>query len=71
MPDGGIPDYIPVPTDTCTPPTSGPIPSENGNDTPVVPEPGTLVLLAIGSGLGGLRYLKKRRQNEKQIVEPG
>jgi hypothetical protein len=40
------------------PPHSG----QNPGDTPVVPEPGSILLLAIGEGLGGVRWWRHRKQ---------
>ena len=40
------------------PPHSG----QNPGDTPVVPEPGSILLLAIGGGLGGVRWWRHRKQ---------
>lgn len=35
-----------------------------GGDTPVVPEPGSLLMLAVGSVLGGVGYLRRRRKQK-------
>ncbi|MEQ9411732.1 MAG: PEP-CTERM sorting domain-containing protein [Fuerstiella sp.] len=37
---------------------------DGGNgDAPVVPEPGSLLMLAVGSVMGGVAYLRRRRRS--------
>lgn len=63
---------IPVPTPETPPPgepPGGPTPPPGGGgESPVVPEPGSLLLLAIGLGLGGAKWLRYRRQQVAQNV---
>lgn len=38
--------------------------SGGNGGAPVVPEPGSLLMLAVGSMMGGMAYLRRRRRGE-------
>ncbi len=67
LPDPEIPDSTPdVPSSSdplhCG---GGIIPGVNGNDSPVVPEPGSIILLGIAGGVGGAGWIRRRMKKNK------
>ena len=60
-PDIPIPDYTPdIPSNEHPSPGGGPGPGPGG-DTPIVPEPGSLLLLGIAGAIGGVVVVRRRR----------
>lgn len=62
-PEIPIPDYTPeIPKNETPGPAGGPVPGTGGGDTPVVPEPGSIMLLAIAGAMAGVVVVRRRRR---------
>ncbi len=69
-PNEQLPDPVPDLPDTPSDPPIcvTPPPTNSPEDTPVVPEPGSLLLLSLGTSLGSMMWL--RRTNSHNVLQP-
>lgn len=65
-----VPPVLPEIPSTGGDPTKTPdlTPGNGVGDTPVVPEPGSIVLLAIGAGVSGGAWLRRRKKLKAAAV---
>ncbi len=45
---------------------AGGIGDPTSGNAPVVPEPGSLLMMAVGSMMGGMAYLRRRRKDKAE-----
>jgi hypothetical protein len=71
LPDPSIPDVTPdVPTGDDPSHCGGGNHTPPGNgDSPVVPEPGSIILLGIAGGVGGAGLIRRRLKKAKAAGE--
>jgi hypothetical protein len=69
LPDPSIPDVTPdVPTSDDPSHCGGGHNTPPGNgDSPVVPEPGSVILLGIAGGVGGAGFIRRRLKKAKTV----
>ena len=69
-PTPSIPDPTPPNPDDC-PPDMNPLPpvGTGVGESPVVPEPGSLVLLLIGAGIGSASWIRRSRKDGRDADE--